>query len=56
MPSMPGAPLLDLTRFHARQIVAGQHIFKQFRYNFHFVLFEGSVRVGRRRIFPGRGH
>jgi hypothetical protein len=31
-----------------RQVVAGQHIFKQFGYHFHFVLFQGSVRVGRR--------
>ncbi len=35
-----------------RQVVAGQHFFKQFavhfQFHFHFVLFQGSVRVGRR--------
>lgn len=31
-----------------RQVVAGQHVLKQFCCHFHFVLFQGSVRVGRR--------
>ena len=44
---MPGAPLLDFTRFHARQVVAGQHRFEQVL-GLYLVVFQGSVRAGRR--------
>ena len=39
----------------ARQVVSGQHRGKQVLGCRCFVLVQGSVRAGRRRIFPGRG-
>ena len=38
----------------ARQVVSGQHRLQQVL-GCRFVLSQGSVRAGRRRIFPGRG-
>ena len=37
-----------------RQLVSGQHRWQQVLGGY-FVLFQGSVRAGRRRAFPGRG-
>ena len=55
MPSMPGAPLLAFTRFHAvrRLSLESTAAINSFvSTSFRVVLVQGSVRVVRRLAFP----
>jgi len=56
---MPGAPLLAFTRFHALRrlsLVSAAASNSFVSTSFRLVLFQGSVRLGRRLAFPVWGY